>query len=169
MGHALDLAILQPPIPDGDRIRIYYTGCDTKHASGLRHRRAVGLATIRRDGWVSLEAGSQEGMVVTRELPLVEPMQLQGNVNCYSGYFAAEVISASKNLFDPVPGYEAEATRVEQIDLLCHQVAWRGREVVEPIEGGRCFLRMRLQQGSLFSFRWTTLNKSGSSGTQAGI
>ena len=143
-----------PPIPAGDRLRVYYTGSNTKHASGLRHRRALGLATIRRDGWVSLEAGRAEGAVVTREMPLAEPMKLELNVDCYNGYVAADIISAAGDTFEPVPGYDAEASRAEYIDSVCHPVRWGLKEVVGPIDGGKCFLRLTLKQGSLFSYRW---------------
>ncbi len=91
---------LNPPIPEGDRLLVFYRGVSTKHASGQRSREAIGLATIRRDGWVSLETGHiREGQLVTHELPLRKTMILELNVNCYSGYIAVDVLGPEGVLF----------------------------------------------------------------------
>jgi len=60
-----------------------------------------------------------------------------------------------ENLFDAVPSYDGQASRVEQIDSVSHRVRWGEKDVVAPLEGGRCFLRFRLTQGSLYSYRWS--------------
>ena len=144
-----------PPIPEADRLLIFYSGADTKHASKARHRRAIGLASIRRDGWVSLEAGRTEGVLVTTPLPLGRPMKLELNVNCYSGRISVEVIpAAGGGETDPLPGCEGSASAAEGIDQVSHRVCWGERSVVAPIEAGRCHLRFCLKQASLFSYRW---------------
>jgi len=157
------------PIPDGERILVPYTGRDFKFfvpaqflKSDIRRQQAkgrqqaIGLATIRKDGWVSLEAGRVEGTVVTQKLPLTKPMKLELNVDCYGGYIAVDVIAdAIGKYFEPVPGYEADASRMEHVDSICQPVTWGEREVVEPIAEQSCFLRFTMRQGSLFSYRWT--------------
>lgn len=145
---------LCPPVARGERLYVVYYGTSTKHASGPLHRRGSGLASIRRDGWVSLEAGRTEGVVVTKKLPLQKPMKLALNVNCHSGYVAVDVIAPS-SLFDPIKGYGADASRVEHVDLISHRVTWKRKRVVKPIPGGKCFLRFTMRQGSLFSYRWS--------------
>ncbi len=143
------------PFPRGDRIAVPYGGAGTKHGSGKRHRRAVGLATIRKDGWVSLEAGRVDGVLVTTALPLTRAMELELNVNCYSGFVAVDVFDADGDPFKPIRGYKAQASRVERIDTVRHRVAWGTTKTVRPIKSGQCFLRITMQQGSLFSYRWT--------------
>lgn len=144
---------LNPPIPAGDRLLVPYTGGSTKHASGKAHKKAIGLASIRRDGWVSLEAGrATEGVLLTNPLPLTEPMKLELNVNVYSGYVAVDVLTPGGK---PVEGYAAQASKVERIDAVRHRVTWGDRRTVRPIEGGSCLLRLTMKQGSLFSFRWS--------------
>ena len=144
-----------PPIPQGDRVLVLYTGAGTKHGSGARHRRGIGLASMRRDGWVSLEAGRNEGRLVTTALPLARPMALEVNADVHSGYLAVDVLSAVPGREQQaVPGYESAKSRVEQIDSVCHRVTWGERTIIEPIEGRRCHLRMMLYAGSLFSYRW---------------
>lgn len=151
---------LNPPIPWGDRVLIPYVGAATKHGSGGRHRRGIGLASIRLDGWVSLEAGRTEGLLVTHALSAEKPMALEINADVYGGYLAVEVISAVPGReHQPVPGYEAAKSRVEKLDAVRHRIAWGERTVVAPVEGGKCHLRISVYQGSLFSYRWSHAEK----------
>lgn len=146
-----------PPIPDGNRLRVFYSGADTKHASGLHHRRAIGLATMGRDRWVSLEAGKVEGQVVTGALPLTRPMKLELNANVTSGHISVDIIPGDEYdyAFTPLPEYPADASLVEHMDSIQHRVAWGDEDIVKPIEGGKCFLRFTMRQGSLFTYRWS--------------
>jgi hypothetical protein len=143
------------PIPAGDRLLVPYTGAGTKHGSGKRHCRGIGLASIRQEGWVSLEAGRAEGVLATAPLPLIEPMELEVNADCRTGVLAVEVQSAAFGEEGvPLAGYAAEAGRSESWDAVRHPVHWGERTVVEPIPGGRCVLRFDLQQASLYAYRW---------------
>lgn len=61
------------PVPLGDELAFYYAGTNADHhgfvdpvASGRRS--GIGRALLRMDGFVSLDAGSDEGEVVTRPL-----------------------------------------------------------------------------------------------------
>ncbi len=146
---------LNPPIAAGERLLVPYIGAGTKHGSGVRHRRGIGLASIRRDGWVSLEAGRTEGVLVTGPLPLRQPMVLEVNANVHSGYLTAAVIAAAPGPnHEPVPGYDAAGSRIEQRDAVCQRLAWGERTCVAPMDSGFCHLRFTLYQGSLFSYRW---------------
>lgn len=144
---------LNAPIPNGDRLLVPYLGGSTKHGSGKSHKKAIGLASIRRDGWVSLEAGrGTEGVLLTNPVPLTEPMRLDLNVNAFSGYVAVDVLTPEGA---PVEGYTGESSRVEKVDAVRHRVAWGDRRKVQPIRSGACLLRFKMKQGSLFSFRWS--------------
>jgi hypothetical protein len=83
-------------------------------------------------------------------------MRLELNVNCHSGHVAVDVLPGDPSgwVFDAMNGYGAEASRVEHVDCVRHQVCWDGRDMIAPTETGTCFLRIRLRQGSLFSYRW---------------
>ncbi|MBN1555342.1 MAG: hypothetical protein JXA11_11395 [Phycisphaerae bacterium] len=145
-----------PPIPDGDRLRVFYSGASTKHGSHSRHRRAIGLASMRREGWISLEAGRAEGVLVTNPLPLRKPMKLEVNVNCLTGFIKAEVIEAKGNCpNEPIPGHDGDASYVEFADAVRLPIRWGEKTVVEPVTAGACHLRFTMKQASLFSYRWT--------------
>ncbi|MCK4418146.1 MAG: hypothetical protein KAV99_08255, partial [Candidatus Latescibacteria bacterium] len=135
-----------------DRLLFFYSGASTKHGSKQRHRRAIGVASLRLDGWVSLEAGRIEGQIVTTVLPLNRPMQLEVNVSCPSGYFCAEVLHAEGT---PMQGYGSDLGRLEVVDVLRHRMSWGNRTVISPAADGLCRLRFTLFQGSLFSYRWS--------------
>ena len=70
-----------------------------------------------------MEGGRAEGQVVTTTLPLDRPMQLQVNVSCPTGCFAAEVMHADGT---PVEGYGAQKGRLEAVDEVRHPMAWAG-------------------------------------------
>ena len=50
----------------------------------------------------------------------------------------------------------AQVLSPEHIDAVRQRIRWGDRTVVRPIDGGRCRLRIRMQQTSLFAFRWST-------------
>ena len=58
------------PIRSGGALSIYYDGLGSQHNVKLRDTRkmGIGLATLRPDGFVSLNAGPRGGLVVTRPL-----------------------------------------------------------------------------------------------------
>ena len=143
---------LNPTLMVDDRLLFFYSGTSTKHGSGARHRRAIGMASLRKDGWVSLEAGRIEGQVVTTTLPLEHPMQLEVNVSCPTGYFASEVLYPDGR---PMEGYGPEASRLEAVDMVRYRVKWNDRLAVNPVPGDLCRLRFTLFQGSFFSYRWS--------------
>lgn len=142
---------LNAPFIAEDRLLFFYNGTSTKHASGLRHRRATGIASLRRDGWVSLEAGRQEGVLLTVPLPLHRPMRLEVNISCPTGHFSVEVITLGG---DVISGYEAENSRVEAVDHVKYPISWKGLEEVYDENVEACMLRFRMSQGSFFAYRW---------------
>ena len=144
-----------PPLPEGDRLLIPYSGGSTKHASKNRHRRAVGLASIRKDGWASLEAGRTEGFLVTKALPLNRPTVLEVNANCHSGWLRVDVLPAERgSVTEADATAEPLASRIEHVDSVNQRMVFDGKDVLEPTVAGSCFLRFTLYQGSLFSYRW---------------
>ena len=55
------------PVVAGDEIRLFYGGFDGPHENP-GSRGAIGLATLRKDGFASLDAGEEPGIVTTRDL-----------------------------------------------------------------------------------------------------
>jgi len=46
------------PLKEGDTLKLYYGGFDYPHAQPKYWHAKIGLATLRKDGFASLDAGS---------------------------------------------------------------------------------------------------------------
>ncbi len=83
-----------------DRVLFYYAGSAAEHGKGdeLKLGKAsgmdIGVATLRRDGWVSLNAEETPGTLTTKPFSL-PPGKLHVNVNAGSGRVQVALIDAA--------------------------------------------------------------------------
>ena len=173
--------ISSPPIEMGDELFIYYGGSFCHHdywiwgpREGLDHpevndpslvRFGLGLARLRKDGFVSFDAGAvREGLLVTRPF-LSDGENLIINAKCGSGgYVQVEVVDHYDEI---IPGRNREECDVFTGDSVAHKVSWQGDEtipVVHPEFGGDTVypwkkqvpfrkLRFFMKNAELYSFR----------------
>jgi len=133
-------------IPHGDRVLMYYTS-----GSGQASFSGIGLATWRRDGFVSLHAGPDGGELLTSPvMPLGRTLHL--NVDAGQGEVQVQVCS-----FQGGPGTEeeqrwgwSEPIRVDSTDVAVH---WQAGDLT-PFMGWPRTLRIRLRNADLYSFWW---------------
>ena len=119
---------------------------------------SVGLATMRRDGFASMEAREKECTLTTR--PLISRHQaLFVNTVCPNGSLAVEVLDEAGNVLSP---YTKEKCRYVSVDSCCQRITWEDAEKLALPEGMPFRLRFSLKQGSLYSF-WISPNERGSS------
>lgn len=146
---AYDLACVLPPsfpIVRGNELWFYYTGGMnyglTLDKGVEADAFAVCLAVLRRDGFVSLDAGESEGVLVTR--PFVLPSgALFANVSAHGGSLRAEVIGADGVVLaesEPITGDQSEA-----------RVAWRGAGLDGTV-GRTVRLRFTLLRGVFYAY-----------------
>jgi hypothetical protein len=127
----------------GDELWLYYAGYDDQH-DYLPFHAGVGLATLRKDGFASLDAGTAPGEVLTRRLEGVSgPL----HVNC-NGSLRVEVLDATGK---PLPGYgraDCDEVKGNHVDTV---VTWRGKSDLPQANGPvrLCFL---LRNAQLYSF-----------------
>ena len=140
----------------GDELWFYFSGRDArKPAQGVA---STGLAKLRRDGFYSMDAGPQEGILTTR------PVKFNGthlfvNVSAPSGALLAEVLDASGNVIAPF----SKANSVSLgVDKTLQEVTWRGAADVSMLAGRTVKFRFYLTNGSLYSF-WVTPSSAGAS------
>ena len=136
------------PLVEGDRIKLFYGGFGGTHGAGKQQTAAVGLATLRKDGFASLDAGTSPGRVTTRLLAQARGT-LRVNASLASGWLKSEVLDREDRV---VPGYGLDdciAVTGDGIDL---PVAWKNQRTL-PEQAGDLRLRFVFSQGSLFSFR----------------
>lgn len=116
---------------------------------GRRMESAVGLATLREDGFVSLDAGDQWGWLLTKPL-VIGGGTIEVNADV-KGELRVEVVEADGR---PVQGFQAEECRPIRADSVRHVISWERQANLEPLKGREVRLRISLKQGSLYSFRF---------------
>ena len=146
---------LQAPLLVGDEIRIYYTGFGVDHnhtrPPGVsRVTNGIGLAKLRMDGFVSLQAGSAEGSLTTRPFTF-EGERLTINAAAPQGRVQVEILG-SNGL--PLKGYGKGDCLMERFDETRQVVDWNGKESLGHLQGQVIQLKFTLQQARLYSFRF---------------
>lgn len=140
-----------------DRIVLYYTGASFGHepegsrsdAAGKNvYRTAIGRATLRLDGFVSLHAGDQEATVTTKPL-VFKGKELIVNVACPNGRLSVELLDKEGK---PIPGHDAARADGFTGDALRHVVSWAGASDLARLAGAPVRLRFRLTNGELYAF-----------------
>ncbi|MFP6753160.1 MAG: hypothetical protein VB855_15870, partial [Pirellulaceae bacterium] len=106
---------------------------------------AICLAVLRRDGFISLDAGDKEGILRTQPFQLPAE-KLEVNANVRGGDLQVEVLDEAGTVL----------SRSETLsgDLLQGTVIWQG-EGLSGLAGKTVSLRFRLRGGSLYSY-WLT-------------
>lgn len=160
--------LCNPPLFMDDEVRIYYGGANVHHdwwqygeKEGLDvpearagwdgRETALGLATLRPDGFVSIDSTVREGVLATPPF-ISDGRRLVVNAACGpKGYLNVELANAND---DVVPGYKRADCDTFRGDAGGHVVAWGGNSELPPEVVGRgAKLRFFSRQCSLYSFR----------------
>ena len=135
------------PLIEGDTIKLWYGGFTVTHSSPEKNGRAgIGLATLRKDGFASLDTGEQTGVVTTKTLKNLRG-QLHINADARGGFLKVEVLDKNGKV---LPGYsknDCEPINSNGVDLL---VTWKTKNQLPRIKFQR--LRFVMQNTSLYSF-----------------
>lgn len=135
-------------IPCGDTLFIYYCGVNGPHRPGVVRKSppAIGVATLRRDGFVSLDAGPEQGVLVTKPL-IVPPGRLEVNADAQGGLVVEVLDEAGTEL----PGLSWRECRAVRGDACNHEVRWAHSDLTHR-RGQAIRLRFVLRQAKLYSF-----------------
>ena len=126
-------------------------GLDTPEAdlSVRELNEGLGLATLRADGFVSLDAGLREGIICTKPF-FSTGEKLIINARCgEKGYIDVEMLDP---LQDPWAGFTREECDRFIGDEVDHVVTWGGRSAVNTIVG-YTRVRFHMKDAELYSFR----------------
>jgi hypothetical protein len=109
------------------------------------------LAVLRRDGFVSLDAGKEGGELITR--PFIAPgNRLLLNVAVRDGGRArVEVLGADNN---PIPGFRLRDCAPLKADDINQAVSWRSGATLSQLGSQPLRLRFELKGADLYSFRF---------------
>lgn len=153
---------------DGDRLRFYYSGLrgnglvtdrDEKDwmRNGMYANGAIGLATLRRDGFAGLVADGR-GEIVTKPL-VFSGGHLFVNAECRFGKLAAEVLDESGRA---IPGFAvSECEAFAGRDSTKVELRWK-RARLASLAGQAVSFRFVYQVGTLYSF-WVSPSARGES------
>lgn len=148
----------------GDRLCFYYTGFQGNpeklakgRGNGALDRGATGVAFLRRDGFVSLDAGQRPGTLVTR------PVRFGGshlfvNLDAPRGELRAEVLAETGQPIAPFTAANCVPVTGDDTSLA---VVWKDGDLAS-LRGRTVRFRFTLRRGSLYAF-WVSRDASGRS------
>ena len=132
---------------------IYYSGTGSKHNTSERNGSNTGLfrAVLRRDGFVSADAGLSGGEFVTPPLEF-EGGELELNVDCGAGgWLLVELQDAEGRALE---GYTLKTCETVTANSVRTRVGWRGRGSHVASHGQAIRLRVAMRSAKLYSFRF---------------
>ena len=142
----------------GDRLYFYFSA-----RSGVPGRRSsgdtsTGLATLRRDGFVSMEADAPARSLTTR------PVRFQGkrlfvNADSLAGELRVEILTANG---EPIKGFSGDACLPLRVNDSLAPVRWKGGADLSAVAGKPVRFRFTLRDAKLFAF-WVSADDTGRS------
>ncbi|MDE0318072.1 MAG: hypothetical protein OXM61_24590 [Candidatus Poribacteria bacterium] len=141
--------ISQNFITYNDQLYFYYGGVNGPHTGRKfkqverKHKSMLGLATLRRDGFVSLDAGETEGYMLTKPLTL-DGKDLNLNVDASQGYVAVTITDDTGTSLED---YTSERIIGDELEATVNF-----SRPLEAIEGREVRLRFQLKDASLYSY-----------------
>jgi hypothetical protein len=155
----------------GDKLWFYYVGfagdesirlgdpnVKSSMQTGLYGNGATGVAFLRRDGFVSLNAGGEAGTVTTRPVTF-SGKHLFVNADVPKGTLRAEVLDLNGN---PVEPFTLKNSISFTGDSTLTQLRWKGGDDLTPLAGRPVRFRFQIENGKLYSF-WVSRDATGRS------
>ena len=135
----------------GDEWRIYYCGHDGPHGT-MERTPGIGLATIRKEGFVSLRGPRRGGVVCTRTIRWPGG-KLLVNCDASKGSLKVRVSDADRKV---IPGFDYDPCVELRGDAVAHEVKWEGA-AIGHLAGKVIRLEFLLTNADLYTFRAGTL------------
>lgn len=145
----------------GDKLYFYVSGRSgvpgsNTPASGTS---VTALATLRRDGFVSMDANSDEEEQITTRPIRFTGKHLFVNVDAPNGSLRVEVLDENR---EPIAPYTyANGTQISA-DSTCQQIRWEGVPDLSAMSGKTVRFRFHLKRASIYSF-WVSPDERGAS------
>jgi hypothetical protein len=147
------------PVVFDDKIWIYYTGLGSRHWSNYHGddrppKSGIGLATLRLDGFVSVQPAPNRktGSLTTRPFVFLGD-EIHINADASKGSVRVEVLEVNGK---PLDGFTAADCQPFRGDELRHAVRWKEQPDCQQIQGRPIRLRFYLDQAKLYSFKPST-------------
>ncbi len=141
-----------PLVLKGDRLYFWYSGKSQAHGTEGMARAAIGLLTLRKDGFVALRSGIRGGELMTEPVEVLQP-KLYLNALSFFGRVQIRVI---ENVSVP-NGYSFdECNGLERGDETDFEITWgKDRRDLSVFVGKKIRLQIKADNAtSLFSYRF---------------
>ncbi len=145
----------------GDEVRFYFgafSGVSPRLGGHMYAGGSTGLATLRRDGFISMAAKASAGALTTRPV-LFTGRHLFVNCNARAGRLTIEILGGDGTVIAP---FSQATCRPITADSTCHRVLWTNAGDLASLHGRAVSLRFHLENAELFSF-WISQSESGAS------
>ena len=142
----------------GDKLRFYVNGRSGVKGTPEEGKISTGIATLRRDGFASMDAGESEGTLTT------SPVSFKGkymyvNVDCPKGELRVEVLDENGAVIQPFSRVNCVPVSA---DKTIKAATWKGADDLSSLSGKPVKFRFHLRNGKLYSF-WISPDESGAS------
>lgn len=145
----------------GDKLWFPYTGYSGIAPDGSRGMytgASIGMATLRRDGFVSMQAGKTKGYLLTRPV-IFSGKYLFVNVDCADGELQVEILDEHDKVIAP---FSAKNCIAIKCDKTLQAINWKGNSDLSSLKGMSVKFRFSLVNGKFYSF-WVSPDESGAS------
>jgi len=151
---AFDKDLITPAstiVTHNDRHWLYYGGANERHGTPkvvFPRKHAIGVATLRLDGFISLTADDQPAMLETKLFTLTGD-KLEINVDARDGQLRVELLDATSS---PIKGFSGkDAKAYHAIDDLRLSPTW-GKPLAS-LQSKAIRLRIHLRNASIYAFQ----------------
>ena len=142
----------------GDKLYFYVSARAGAQGSGASGVCTTGLATLRRDGFASMDAAEAEGTLTTRAVSF-GGKRLFVNAAADGGELRAEILDTDGKVIAPFTRDNCVPVRA---DKTLQAVTWKGASDLAAVAGKPVRFRFHLRNGRLYAF-WVSPDASGAS------
>lgn len=140
----------------GDKLIFPYSGCSgtvPDGRKGMYAGQSIGLAMLRRDGFASMDADTNPGVLTTRPISF-KGEHLFVNLNAPQGELRVEALDEAGQVAATSESVRADSTKL--------RIPWKNVASLSKLSGKPVRLRFHLTNGQLYSF-WVTPDSNGAS------
>jgi hypothetical protein len=144
-----------PPIRVGDKLYLYYRGMASRHKpyegkdDTFRQGGGLGLATLRADGFASLNASYDGGRATTAPFR-THGRQLRVNAKADFGRLRVEILDAAGT---PLPGFGRDDCQLMHTDSVDEPIRWKDDKTLAGLKAQLIRLRFHLENVRLYAYR----------------
>ena len=138
----------QAPVLIGGKLYFYYGGFDVPHNS-RQFNGAIGIATLRLDGFCSMHADDDGGWLITRRERVDVPEIMINAATGKDGYVKAEILDLQGNI---IPGFSMQDCIPFTGDSIGHKLKWKTDQSPKDQEKTVKKIRFYLKNADIYSY-----------------